>query len=204
MFGLKKYDNLSTINEIENRDLLWISYESDIPVNYRYLHFVIEVNERGEIVYNIKEREKPDPSTIWSYLPIKSGRAEPLSYFPHYIDLSPEQRFAYLTWLRNVDNPVDMGYVFLYYYGLEKHLLIGNFDKAFHQIIRLRNVHNNKSFQKYSEQALIHSCIMRNRLDMLVDLHEKTEISGFSNAQFLLAYNLKMDISAQNLLQAFR
>ncbi|MCL1933284.1 MAG: TerB N-terminal domain-containing protein [Candidatus Azobacteroides sp.] len=205
MFGLKKYDNdISTINEIENKDLLFISYDEQIPKTYRGVVFSLYIDKDGHVQCEKNKNQMPDPSTIYIHLPITEDyKVEPLPYWPHYIDIEPGQRFVYLNWLRNVDAPIDTGYVFLYYYGLERHLLVGDFDKAFNQIIRLRNTHKNKSFQKYSEQALIHSCILRNRLDMLVNLHEKTEISGFSNAQFLLAYNLKMDLSAQNILQVF-
>jgi len=108
-----------------------------------------------------------------------------------------------LSWLRNAEQPIDMGYVFLYYYGLERQLLIGNFDKAFDEIIKLRNLHDNKSFLKYSENALVHSAVMRNRADRLIDLHEKTEISGYSNAMFLLAYNAGLDLGEEQLILIF-
>lgn len=195
-----------TIKDFENNDLIYISYDKNIPSAFKGSHLNLTLDELGRIKVNFVENKIPDPSTIYINLPIKEvqyDHVDKLSYWPHYIELSPEQRYVYLNWLRNVDTPVDMGYVFLYYYGLERQLLIGNFEKAFNQIIRLRNIHKNKSFQKYSENALVHSCIMADRLDLLLDLHEKTEISGFSNAQFLLAYNLKMTLSAKNLLQIF-
>ena len=122
---------------------------------------------------------------------------------PNYADLTPQQRFTYLNWLKNIDNPIEPGYVLLYYYGLERHLLVGNFEKAFNQIIRLRKAHKNSSFQMFSELALIHSCMLHDRSDMLAGLHEKTEITGFSNTHLLLAYNLKKEITVQNLLFMF-
>jgi hypothetical protein len=192
------------VEEIENKDLLYISFEKDIPSTMRGTHINISLDENGHVKIDSTKKQIPDPSTIYVYLPVTENyNVEQLPYWPHYIDMSPGQRYTYLNWLRNVDNPIDPGYVFLYYYGLERHLLMGNFEKALNQIIRLRNMHKNKSFQKYSEGALIHSCIMRNRLDLLLNLHERTEISGFSNAQFLLAYSLKCNLSVQNLLQVF-
>ena len=190
--------------EIENKDLLYISYDKQIPTTYHGTTFSLYIDEHGHIKFDSTKNQMPCPSTIYAYLPITEDyNVAPLPYWPHYIDISPGQRFVYLNWLRNVDSPTDTGYVFLYYYGLERQLLTGNFEKAFNQIIRLRNAHKNNSFQGYSEAALIHSCILRDRLDMLIDLHEKTDISGFSNAQFLLAYNLKLGLSVQNLLQIF-
>jgi len=200
ILGIKPQRDVSSLKEIENKDLLYISYDENIPRSPRGLFVSFTISSDGHIESSADGRDINDPSTIYIHLPISEDYSVPsLSYWPSYIDLTPGQRFIYLNWLRNVDFPVDIGYVFLYYYGLERQLLIGNFDKAFEQIIRLRNIHKNKSFLNYSENALIHSCIMRDRLDMLLDLHKRTEISGFSNAQLLLAYNLKLDLTPHNL-----
>jgi hypothetical protein len=193
-------------NIIENRDLLFISYDDKIPSTYRGLIFNISVDYNGKLKVESQKNEIPDPSTIYVKLPIKKPDYEvpTLSYYPHYIEITPEQRYIYLNWLRNIDEPIDTGYVFLYYYGLERHLLVGDFDKAYNQIIRLRNHHKNKSFQNYSEAALIHSCIMRNKIDQLYTLQEKTEITKFSNAQFLLAFNNGMNLGSENLINIFK
>ncbi|MDD2245429.1 MAG: TerB N-terminal domain-containing protein [Dysgonamonadaceae bacterium] len=114
--------------------MLWISYDKNIPSNFRRIGIRLSFDEFGQIKVETVKNEKPDPSTIWVHLPIQKGEAEKLSYWPHYIDLSPQQRYAYLSWLRNVDVPTDMGYVFLYYYGLEKHLILGDIEKAVNQI----------------------------------------------------------------------
>lgn len=195
--------SIENIKEIENRDLLWISYEKNIPSSTSGVSFTFSMDNQGRIKTDTVKVEKPDPSTIWAYLPIQMGYAEPLSYWPHYINLSPQQRYAYLSWLRNIDEPTDMGFVFLYYYGLERHLLLGDIDKAVNQLIRLRKTHKNKSFLNYSENSIIHACIMRDRLDLLLTLHERTEISGFKNVQFLLAYNLGFDLSTENVIWIF-
>lgn len=193
-------------NIIENRDLLFISYDDKIPSTYRGLIFSISVDHNGNLNVGSPKNEIPDPSTIYVKLPIKKPDFEVpnLPYYPHYIEITPEQRYIYLNWLRNVDEPIETGYVFLYYYGLERHLLVGDFDKAFNQIIRLRNHHKNKSLQNYSEAALIHSCIMRNKIDHLLTLHERTEITKFSNAQFLLAFNNGMNLGSENLINIFK
>lgn len=196
---------LPIIKGIENPDLLWVSYEKEIPSTYRGVIIKVTIDENGHIQVDSATNKIPDPSTIYVYLPIIDVYKSPdLDYFPNYISMSPEQRFYYLNWLRNVEEQINIGYVFLYYYGLERHLLIGNFEKAFNEIIRLRNIHKNKSFQQYSEIALIYSCIMNKRPDLLVTLHEKTEISGFSNAQFTLARELGFDLSPENLILIFK
>lgn len=193
------------ITEIENKDLLFISYERNIPNPSFSIKLSFSFDENGHILINDgKNDPKPDPSTIYFHLPITEDfKVDPMSYFPNYVDLSSGQRYRYLNWLRNIDNQIDIGYVFLYYYGLERHLLIGNYEKAFDQIIRLRRNHKNKSFLKYSEAALINGAIMRNRLSDLLTLHEKTEISGFSNVQFFVAYKKGLPLGAENLINVF-
>ncbi len=190
--------------ELPNKDLLYISFEKDIPSVYRGVHVIIRLDSNGNVVIDDKSYQVPDPSTIYVHLPISEDYNVPgLPYWPHYIELTPGQRHTYLSWLRNVEQPIDMGYVFLYYYGLERQLLIGDFDKAFDEIIKLRNAHINKSFQKYSENALVHAAIMRGKINSLIDLHERTDISGYSNAMFLLAYNAELDLGEEQLILIF-
>jgi len=202
-----KRDNVSPFEkELSNRDLLFISYEKDIPQVFKGLlitaSFSFDVN--GKITIEKSDNQIPEPSTIYFHLPIEKESYVPkLQYYPHYIELTPGQRFTYLTWLRNVEEPIDMGYVFLYYYGLERHLLAGNFEKAFDEIIKLRNAHENKSFHACYENALVHASILRHKTEFLVDLHEKTEISGYSNAMFLLAHNAKIELGIDQIILVF-
>ena len=196
---------LATHKELPNRDLLYISYDKNVPPVRRGIYFEISFNERGEVVVSNQSNQIPDPSTIYFHLPISDDyNVDLLPYWPHYIEMSSGQRCKYLTWLRNVEQPIDMGYVFIYYYGLERHLLLGDFDRAFDEIIKLRNAHSNKSFLTYSENALVHGAILRGRIDRLVDLHEKTEITGYNNAMFLIAHNEGIDLGNEQLLLVFQ
>ncbi len=51
--------------------------------------------------------------------------ARGLNYWPSYTEASPDARAAYLKWLSTgkLDPVADIGYVFLYFYGLERRLL---------------------------------------------------------------------------------
>ena len=53
-------------------------------------------------------------------------RARLLSYWPSYNSASPEARAAYLKWLAGgrSDPVADIGFVFLYFYGLERRALL--------------------------------------------------------------------------------
>lgn len=53
-------------------------------------------------------------------------RMGPPGYWPSYAEITPSARRAYLTWLsRGKNHPeADIGYVFLYFYGLERRAII--------------------------------------------------------------------------------
>ena len=105
-----------------------------------------------------------DPSQIDRALPVKeSTAAEPLPYWPSYDQLSPQQRYLYLSWLAfgRQSLPVEDGYLFIYYYGLERRALIDQADHGLviSEILRLKQIHAAKSggrgsFQNYSSGLL--------------------------------------------------
>jgi hypothetical protein len=112
------------------------------------------------MAFTVSFGQDVEPSLIFTNLPIKKpdsiGNVEHPPYFPSYSNLTPEQRFVYLRLLNNpYDADIDIGFVFILYYGLERHLLQGDFERAFNVILKLRDVHKNKSFQHYSTNALV-------------------------------------------------
>jgi uncharacterized tellurite resistance protein B-like protein len=74
-------------------------------------------------------RGGPDPALINPALkvgsvPNRSG--DGLTYWPGYGTISPESRAAYLEWMAHgrSDPRTPIGYVFLYFYGLERRVLV--------------------------------------------------------------------------------
>ncbi|MHC1761325.1 MAG: TerB N-terminal domain-containing protein [Negativicutes bacterium] len=90
-------------------------------------------------------------------------------YYPAYLDITPQQRWVYLNWLKNIDEDINIGYVFIFYYGLERHLYFGQYEKAFRTILRLRKRHKNNSFLGYSSNALIACCLLHKREDLFYE-----------------------------------
>ncbi|UCV10417.1 TerB N-terminal domain-containing protein [Dechloromonas denitrificans] len=76
-----------------------------------------------------KNSPEPDPSLIDPRLSIASAHPDlslkQMGYWPSYSTISPEARKAYLSWLAGgrKDPSVDIGYVFLFFYGLERRVL---------------------------------------------------------------------------------
>lgn len=110
-----------------------------------------------------------EPSLIWTKLPIKanSDLETQAMYWPAYSQFSSEHRYQYLRWLKNIEQPTNLSYVFLYFYGLERHLLVGNYDEAVDEIVRLLKSHTQKSFRQYATSSLIAASLVRKRLDIV-------------------------------------
>jgi tellurite resistance protein len=88
-------------------------------------------------------------------------------YWPSYSDISPEARRAYLRWLAEGRNhpEANIGYVFLYFYGLERRALLdATTDKAAEadgphiiaELKRLLGIYGSKSgsFRNYASNLL--------------------------------------------------
>lgn len=89
-----------------------------------------------------------------------------LGYWPTYIALSPQARGAYLDWLfgERSDHETPIGYVFIYFYGLERRVLIdgtqGKVDNSeyisiFNELKRLRQIFTDHyAFHNYSSKLI--------------------------------------------------
>ncbi|MBQ8971655.1 MAG: TerB N-terminal domain-containing protein, partial [Clostridia bacterium] len=119
----------------------------------------------------VRNNMRVEPSAIQTTLPIslpaEGDFVESLGYYPSYSGMSAVQRGKYLLFLCDPYQPIDIGYVFVLYYGLERFLITNDYQHAFEEILKLRDVHRNNSFQSYSSSALIYTAITKNRKDLL-------------------------------------
>lgn len=192
------------INKIPpyRKKLLFISH--DKPQGHGFgLQFTISITDHGDV--GLKQDVPDDPSTIYSMLqavdPLSPKNVPRLYYFPSYSEMTPEQRGSYLRWLCDVTNEIDIGYVFVYYYGLERHLVYGDFDEAFDEIKLLRKHHDNGSFQSYSASALVHSCLLRKRVDKLQQLYAPGDFDYFDNFNLLILHYSNLDLLPDMMFQ---
>ena len=155
---------------------------------------------------HVKGLSPDEPSTIYTAMVISQPSDATLvprpDYFPSYAGLTPEQKWIYLDWLTDVTQAIDVGYVFIYYYGLERHLLIGDFDAAFDEIILLRHYHaKNPSFDSYSRAALLNSALFRKRPDRLEQLYRLAPPQRFMNSDLILAHQLGQDLGPEGMIR---
>lgn len=110
---------------------------------------------------------------------------EKLGYWPTFNGLTPIGRGVYLNWLsgNRSDPETPLGYVFIYFYGLERRITIDSmnqevndaeFKSLFDEIIRLKGIYgNSRSFSNYSTRLLELMCVLRPHVVSLAEL-EKT------------------------------
>ncbi|MFG0231778.1 TerB N-terminal domain-containing protein [Achromobacter sp. 413638] len=183
------------------RNLLFLSTDEPASGAANPLSITLSLNEHGDVDLT----GPAEPSTIYASSPVTwpapaEDQVTKLGYFPSYAGMTPDQRGVYLAWLQDVRRPIEPGYVFTYYYGLERHLIEGDFLAALGEILLLRQHHANKSFQVYSGSALLHACLMRGRADVLQSLYTDHGFDYFGNSSLLLLHRQKLPLLPDMLL----
>ncbi|TCA99404.1 hypothetical protein E0H93_29390 [Rhizobium leguminosarum bv. viciae] len=97
-------------------------------------------------------------------LPVAKGGdrfGQSMGYWPSYSQISPEARRSYLEWLAGSRSDPDtyIGYVFLYFYGLERRLMLEegceDANAVVAEVERLLRVYgSNGSFNRYATELL--------------------------------------------------
>lgn len=112
-----------------------------------------------------------DPSLINPKLSVDSryaGPAVPLPYWPSYAVMSAGTRYRYLQWLANgaKDTTVEIGFVFVYFYGIERRLLLdakaAELETLLAEIDRLLSIYGaNGSLRHYGERLKEYTQVRR-------------------------------------------
>ena len=95
---------------------------------------------------------------------------EHMGYWPSFGDINPQSRAAYIEWLASdrSDSDCYIGYVFLYFYGFERRLLVDGKDLSASEcsvlvaeLQRLKRVYGvNRSFNGYVTNLLAHAWVL--------------------------------------------
>lgn len=203
-------DLLNTISIYpEITDMLWIGdgeYKNYTPP----VRKPIKDNNTYLVFYDSVPEE---PSTLYLELPLaepqKDAIIESPPYYPVYKDLLPQQRWLYWKFLSSpFTQNHDIGYVFLFYYGLERHMVSGNFDKAFDITLKLREIYNNNSFQFYTATALVLVCISKQRADLarkLLESYSKNEDADIRTDYLLiLKYTFQLPLTIPEIIRNYQ
>ena len=147
-------------------DLLWF-----INGPYRNIEREAQTFDNGFYFFEISFQS--EPSAINVYLPIVEGTPDQkIGYYPAYDKLTSVERFIYLKWLQDISQPIDISYVFIFYYGLERFLFTEKIEQAVEMIFELKKYHSeNNSFNSYSNDAILIAAMMAKRPDWIARLN---------------------------------
>lgn len=149
-------------------DSLWIPAGRSVTIaGYKINGGLLYV---GDVLPPIGGWRNVEPALINPKLPIdrssRDGSKEVMPYWPSYSDASPACRAVYLQWLADGRCRADanVGYVFLFFYGLERRLLVDTQHSAaaraevetiLAEIQRLLQIYGgNHSFRGYAGAVL--------------------------------------------------
>lgn len=160
----------------EIRELIWIKNEKN-NINETFIERSKSI-ESDRIIIQMNMLGLEEPSMIDLNLSVRESKfVNRPSYYPAYSDLTPEQRNVYWNYLKNpFDSNFDIGYVFLFYYGLERYLFNGEIEKVVDVLLKLRNQFKNNSFQYYSGNAIVLSCLIDQRADILLKFLDSLDV----------------------------
>jgi hypothetical protein len=204
------FDDLAVHSDLV--DLIWVAdgeRKNYSPKASQYSYLAGDTGVRFTVTFSGAE----EPSLISTKLLINTSAnfstIERPPYYPTYAGLTPEQRGLYWRVLENpYDSAHDIGYIFILYYGLERHLLEGNFEKAFRVIEKLRDIHSNKSFQNYSGCALVLTAIMHRRPDLALEFYnsidKEYELNFSDNLYMLCIASFGMPFTPKELMKMAR
>jgi tellurite resistance protein len=109
---------------------------------------------------------------------------ESLSYWPKFISLTPKERGAFLNWIsgNRSDPETPLGYVFIYFYGIERRITVDSIKQAvddsefktlFDEVLRLKAIYgSSRSFSNYSMSLLEIMCLLRPHVVSYPDLEK--------------------------------
>jgi hypothetical protein len=185
-------------------NLVWIGDGS-------YKNYDMDSQKLNDNIYLQSGRN--EPSTLYLDLPISkpldSFNVPKPGYYPSYEGLSLEQRWMYWEFLSNPYNSdINIGYVFIFYYGLERFIMKKNRDDAFYMVFKLIDVHSNSSFQSYALAMLFYVCITKqkaNWAEALINfISSRPTLSIDSELLILLKFRRNIPLYATDIVRFAR
>ncbi|WP_223236999.1 MULTISPECIES: TerB N-terminal domain-containing protein [Citrobacter] len=149
----------------------------NVVINHGHFYFGGRLKTHSSGEYGHLYNDGSDASLVNDAFPIEPISRhyydESLGYWPTFATLSPRCRGAYIDWLASdrSDATCPIGYVFIYFYGLERRILVDGtresisddeFKSLFEEVSRLRTVFQaNRSFCRYSTQLIETMSLLR-------------------------------------------
>lgn len=198
-------DSFESYDKPKGKPAKWFPKSSDVDIqNYKINDGMLYVGESLPDMYGynndsclINPTLKVLPSKPWEH-------GDEMGYWPSYSDISPRCRGAYLEWLSTgrSEPEADIGYVFLFFYGLERRLFYdgqkGGISKSertdlVNEVRRLLSIYGeNNSFRGYANNFLAMEWILYQNSETIpayIDLSSRHSQAAFQVvlAQYVVA-----------------
>jgi hypothetical protein len=161
------------------------------------------IKEKIRIDLNCGKTQSEEPSLIYLLLPvIKPANVDGVdnpNYYPCYAQLSPEQRWIYLNWLQDISKPIPKGYVYIYFYGLERRVLQEANIDAIDELLFLSECHNFIKREAYS--AILFAYFRSSNEEILKKLFKKNLDFPINNLILILYYSLKKSLTSKDIFE---
>lgn len=198
-------DIFESYDKPKGKPAKWYSKSSSVNIqDYKINDGMLYVGESLPDTYGynndsclINPSLKTLPSKPWEH-------GDEMSYYPSYSDISPRCRGAYLEWLSTgrSEPEANIGYVFLFFYGLERRLFYdgqkGGIPKSerldiISEVKRLLSIYGeNNSFRGYANNFLAMEWILYQNSEVIpayIDLNSRHSQAAFQVvlAQYVVA-----------------
>ncbi len=162
-----------------------------------------KIKEKIRIDLDCGRTRSEEPSIIYLLLPIiRPANIEGVdrpNYYPCYAQLFPEQRWIYLNWLQDISKPIPKGYVYIYFYGLERRVLQEANADAIDELLFLSECHNFIKREAYS--AILFAYFRSGNEEILKKLFEKNLDYPIDNLILILLYSLKRPLTSKHIFE---
>lgn len=168
----------------------WVPPEKAIEVNGFHI-------DGGMLYVGSKIHGTIDPSFINTKLPVSGFTdytVDSMGYWPNYSNISPSARGAYLAWLADgrKDPMAAPGYVFLFFYGLERRVLV-DYQETRIEDAELQQIKNeiNRLYSLYGGQSNSIKGYFSNFLNLLLLLERRnTKLYDWPIPENLKGYDI--------------
>lgn len=121
-----------------------------------------------------------------------------------YRNLPPENRFKYLFWLKDISQPIDRHYVYMYLECLEHRGIYNDTEPVIKEITLIMKFHSEKTIQNRCSVALNNICFYREQLEKLFSIYKSDKLISMSNPLLVFFIQKNIDLEASDIFSIFK
>ncbi|MCH4009769.1 TerB N-terminal domain-containing protein [Companilactobacillus sp.] len=109
-----------------------------------------------------------EPSEIMTRSQVYKEDIDNVGNYPEFRNLTPGQKYRFLTWLEDIEQKEDIGFAYLLLYALERRICMGSMvEPAVNLICKLHQQIEDEEFVRQSSDALVWAAYKYKRVEFL-------------------------------------